>query len=128
MYWWVSIFFGHVIMYADTMTDSMKAAITETERRRAVQQKYNEEHGITPQTIKKAVRELISTSVASENIKGRERYSKDPDTMSKKDLKKEIERLSKKMNQAAVELNFEFAAKLRDEIKELKETLRDLGD
>lgn len=119
---------GHVIMYADTMTDSMKAAITETERRRAVQQKYNEEHGITPQTIKKAVRELISTSVASENIKGRERYSKDPDTMSKKDLKKEIERLSKKMNQAAVELNFEFAAKLRDEIKELKETLRDLGD
>ena len=119
---------GHVIMYADTVTDSMKAAITETERRRAVQQRYNEEHGITPQTIKKAVRELISTSVIDENAKGRERYSKDPDTMSKKDLKKEIERLSKKMNQAAVELNFEFAARLRDEIKELKETLRDLGD
>ena len=119
---------GHVIMYADTMTDSMKAAITETERRRALQQRYNEEHGITPQTIKKAVRELISTSVVDENSKGRERYSKDPDSMNKKDLKKEIERLSKKMNQAAVELNFEFAAKLRDEIKELKETLRDLGD
>ena len=119
---------GHVIMYADTVTDSMKAAITETERRRAVQQRYNEEHGITPQTIKKAVRELISASVIDENAKGRERYSKDPDTMSKKDLKKEIERLSKKMNQAAVELNFEFAARLRDEIKELKETLRDLGD
>ncbi len=119
---------GHVIMYADTMTDSMKAAIGETKRRRGIQQRYNEEHGITPQTIKKAVRELISTGLMDEGQKKNERYSKDPDSLSKKELKKEIDRLTKKMNQAAVELNFEFAAKLRDEIKELKETLRDLGD
>ncbi len=118
---------GHVIMYADTITDSMRAALDETNRRREIQQKYNEEHGITPQTIKKAVRELISTSIEAEEkrVSGRDRISKDPDTMNKKELGKEIDRLTRKMNQAATELNFELAALLRDELFELKVKLRD---
>ena len=120
---------GHVIMYADTITDSMRYAIDEPNRRRAIQQKYNEEHGITPQTIRKAVRELITTSVEdSEAAAGRGmRHGKDPDTLNKKELKKEIDQLTRRMNRAAAELNFELAAELRDEIKELKEALRDFG-
>ena len=118
---------GHVIMYADTITDSMRAALDETNRRREIQQKYNDEHGITPQTIKKAVRELISTSIEEEKNKAssRDRIGKDPDLMNKKELGKEIDRLTKKMNQAATELNFELAALLRDELFELKVKLRD---
>lgn len=109
---------GHVIMYADHMTDSMHAAITETERRREIQDEYNKEHGITPQTIKKDIRDLIKISDEHEEETGG--YEKDMESMSKKELKEVIERLSKKMNQAAAELNFELAAQLRDELKEFK--------
>ena len=119
---------GHVIMYADSITDSMRKAIDETNRRREIQQRYNDEHGITPQTIRKAVRELISTSLkaAEEDAEDRKRkVGKDPDLMNKKELGKEIERLTKKMNQAATELNFELAAIIRDELIELKIKLRD---
>ncbi len=117
---------GRVIMYADTITGSMKYALSETERRRRIQQAYNEAHGITPQTIKKEVRDLISTSVEDDKNPDKDRrYSRDAELMSKKELEKEIQRITKKMNQAAVELNFELAAKLRDEMKELKEALRD---
>ena len=110
---------GHVIMYADTMTDSMKNAIAETERRRKIQQKYNEEHGITPQTIKKGVRDLISISkkVAQEEM----RMEKDPESMSAKELDKLIKDIEKQMKKAAAELNFEAAAELRDKLIELKQ-------
>lgn len=112
---------GHVIMYADKITDSMAAAIEETERRRSIQEKYNEEHGITPKTIKKAVRDLISISreIAKEEYK----MEKDPESMDKKELEKLIAELTKKMKQAAVELNFEAAAELRDKLMELKKHL-----
>ncbi len=118
---------GHVIMYADSITDSMRHAIDETNRRREIQQKYNDENGITPQTIQKAVRELISTSIEKEEgrASAKDRIGKDPDLMNKKELGKEIDRLTKKMNQAATELNFELAAILRDELFELKVKLRD---
>ena len=115
---------GHVIMYADTITGSMNRAITETERRRAIQMKYNEEHGIIPQTIKKKVRDLITISKkVEEDIS---KIIKDAESMSETELKAVIKELTKKMNQAAVELNFELAAKLRDEIIELKKHLVDL--
>lgn len=117
---------GHVIMYADNMTDSMHAAITETERRRTIQDEYNKEHGITPQTIKKNIRDLIKISDDhEEESKG---YEKDMESMSKKELKEVIERLSKKMNQAAAELNFELAAQLRDELKEFKIAYQEYDD
>ncbi len=117
---------GHVIMYADMITDSMKYAIDETNRRRGLQQAYNEAHGITPQTIRKAVRELITTSVDEPDASaGRRRHGKDPEVLNKKELKKEIDQLTRRMNRAAAELDFELAAELRDEIKELKEALRD---
>lgn len=122
---------GHVIMYADTITDSMKYAIDETNRRREIQKAYNEEHGITPQSVQKAVRELISTEIEEDEAAAgkNKRFAKDdPDLMSKKELKKEIDRLTRRMNKEAAELNFEVAAQLRDEIKELKETLRDFED
>ena len=109
---------GHVIMYADSMTDSMKRAIDETNRRREIQQKYNEEHGITPQTIKKAVRDLISISKAAEASD--EDFRKDPESMDAKELGKLAKELEKKMRQAAAELNFEEAARLRDRMKEVK--------
>lgn len=109
---------GHVIMYADMMTDSMKNAISETERRRKIQQQYNEEHGITPQTIKKGVRDLIS--ISKEIAKEEEKLSKDPESMSKKELEKLIKDIDKKMKKAAAELNFEAAAELRDKMLELK--------
>ena len=115
---------GHVIMYADTITSSMNRAITETERRRAIQMKYNEEHGIIPQTIKKKVRDLISISKKVEEDSSK--IIKDAESMSETELKAVIKELTKKMNQAAVELNFELAAKLRDEIIELKKHLVDL--
>ena len=117
---------GHVIMYADNMTDSMHAAITETERRREIQDEYNKEHGITPQTIKKDIRDLIKISDEHEEETGG--YEKDMESMSKKELKEVIERLSKKMNQAAAELKFELAAQLRDELKEFKIAYQEYDD
>ena len=115
---------GHVIMYADTITDSMRLAIEETERRRKVQMRYNEEHGITPQTIKKSVRDLIAVSkkVAAEEL----RMEKDPESMSQKELEKLVQDLTKQMKKAAAELNFEAAAELRDKLVELKKVLNDL--
>lgn len=109
---------GHVIMYADVITESMQSAIAETKRRRGIQQKYNEEHGITPQTIQKSVRELISISkkVAREE----QQFAKDPESMSNKELDKLIAEVRKKMERAAAELNFEAAAELRDKMRELK--------
>ena len=117
---------GHVIMYADTITDSMRAAIDETNRRREIQQKYNEEHGITPQTIKKAVRDLIAISKAASA--NEEEFKKDPESMDAKELEKLVKELTKKMRQAAAELNFEEAAKLRDRMKEVKQMLLELED
>ena len=113
---------GRVIMYADTITDSMRNAIEETNRRRTIQQKYNEEHGITPQTIKKAVRDLISISksIAKEEA----RFEKDPESMSRKELEKLIADIQKKMKKAAAELDFETAAELRDKMMELKTQLQ----
>ena len=105
-------------MYADSITDSMKAAIDETNRRREIQQKYNEDHGITPQTIKKAVRDLISISKAA--AAGDGELKKDPESMDAKELDKLAKELAKKMRQAAAELNFEEAARLRDRRKEVK--------
>ncbi len=119
---------GRVIMYADTITQSMAKAISETERRREVQDRYNKEHGITPQSIKKEVRDIISLEVDSEEQSKDTKYAKDPESMTKKELKEEIARLTKRMNKAAMELNFEEAAKLRDELKELKIILRDYDD
>ncbi len=112
---------GRVIMYADNMTESMQKAIDETARRRAIQQKYNEEHGITPQTIKKAVRDLIAVtkSVAKEEA----RFEKDPESMDKDELEKLIAQVQKKMKRAATDLDFETAAMLRDELISLKEVL-----
>ncbi len=106
---------GHVIMYADKITDSMNLAITETARRRKIQMRYNEEHGITPQTIKKAVRDLISISKKVEN-----KIEIDPESMSKQEIEKTIKQLEKQMRKAAAELDFETAAMLRDKMIELK--------
>ena len=114
---------GHVIMYADTITDSMRKAIDETDRRRAIQERYNTEHGITPQSIKKSVRDLISISkkVAAEEL----RLEKDPESMSAKELEKLIKDVTKQMKKAAAELNFEAAAELRDKLVELKKLLHE---
>ena len=115
---------GHVIMYADSITDSMRAAIDETNRRREIQKAYNEAHGITPQTIKKAVRDLISISKAAEE--NEEDFRKEPESMDARELEKLAKELGKKMRQAAAELNFEEAARLRDRMKELKQMLLDM--
>ncbi len=117
---------GHVVMYADTITDSMRTALEETSRRREIQMKYNEEHGITPQSIKKAVRDLISISkaVAKEEL----RFEKDPESMSRKELEKLIAQVQKEMQRAAADLNFEAAAELRDKMVDLKGKLRDLKE
>ena len=111
-------------MYADTITDSMREALDETNRRREIQMKYNEEHGITPQTIKKAVRDLISISkvIAKEEV----RFEKDPESMTKKELEKLIGEIQKKMQKAAADLNFEAAAELRDKMLKLKKQLNDM--
>lgn len=115
---------GHVIMYADTVTDSMRVALDETNRRREIQMKYNAEHGITPQTIKKAVRDLISISkvIAKEEM----RFEKDPESMNRKELEKLIADIQKKMQKAAADLNFEAAAELRDKMIELKQRLQEM--
>ena len=117
---------GHVIMYADTMTDSMQAAIEETKRRRQVQMEYNEKHGITPKTIHKSVRDLISISkkVSSEEMK----LEKDPESMSEKELQAAIKDINKKMKKAAAELNFEVAAELRDQLIEFKKKLLEIEE
>ncbi|MDO4622470.1 MAG: excinuclease ABC subunit UvrB [Eubacteriales bacterium] len=115
---------GHVIMYADTMTDSMRNAIQETERRREIQEAYNKEHGITPQTIKKSVRDLIS--ISKEVAKQEERSEKDPESMSRKELENLIGKVEKQMKAAAADLNFEAAAELRDRMVELKKHLLEI--
>ncbi len=117
---------GHVVMYADTITESMQIALTETGRRREIQMKYNEEHGITPTTIKKAVRDLIAISkvIAKEEM----RFEKDPESMNRKELEKLIADVQKKMQKAAADLNFEAAAELRDKMIELKTKLRDMDE
>ena len=117
---------GRVIMYADVITDSMRIAIDETMRRRALQQKYNEEHGITPKTIKKAVRDLISISKAVAETE--EKLEKDPESMSRKELENLIKRVQKQMQAAAADLNFEMAASLRDKMLELKKNLEELDE
>ena len=127
---------GHVIMYGDTITDSMRAAITETKRRREIQMAYNEEHGITPTTIRKAVRDVISITNDSDDsmdgIGGKHTkdsaLKKDRESMNRKELTEMIAKLTKKMNKAAAELNFEEAAELRDELKKYKIALRDYED
>ncbi len=117
---------GRVIMYADTITGSMKAAIDETNRRRQIQDAYNKEHGITPTTIKKAIRDLITTGTDEDVDALNARLNeKDVESMSKKELQAEIKKYTKKMETAAAELNFEMAAEYRDHLKELKVTLRD---
>ena len=115
---------GHVIMYADKITDSMRHAIDETERRRKLQMEYNKEHGITPTTIQKSVRDLIAISkkVAKEEMD----FKKDPESMSRKELEKTIAEIQKKMQKAAAELNFEAAAEYRDSMIKLKQMLQDL--
>ena len=117
---------GRVIMYADRETDSMKKAIGETERRRGIQAAYNKEHGITPQTIKKAVRDLIKISTKAGS--GMEDLEKDPEYMTKEELEKQIQKIMKRMNQASAELNFEAAAALRDQMIELKKILEKIDD
>ncbi|HAG68780.1 MAG TPA: excinuclease ABC subunit B, partial [Lachnospiraceae bacterium] len=114
---------GRVVMYADMMTDSMKKAIEETNRRRGIQEKYNREHGITPTTIKKAVRDLISITkeIAREDLKLR----KDPESMDRQELQKLVKKVEDRMRKAAAELDFENAAMLRDEMLRLKEQLAD---
>lgn len=116
---------GHVIMYADNMTDSMRVAIEETNRRRAIQERYNEEHGITPTTIKKAVRDLIAISKAA--AASDKEFKKDPESMDAAELEKLSKELTKKMHQAAAELNFEEAAKLRDRMVQVKKMLQDIS-
>ena len=117
---------GHVIMYADKITDSMRVAIDETERRRKLQQAYNEEHGITPKTIQKSVRDLIAISkkVAAEEME----FDKDPESMSRRELENLIGDIQKKMKKAAAELNFEAAAEYRDKMVKLKNMLRDIEE
>ena len=105
---------GHVIMYADNMTDSMRLAIDETKRRRAIQEAYNKEHGITPKTIKKAVRDAIS--IYKETEEAPKKPEKDPESMSRKELEAAVKDVQKRMKQAAAELNFEEAALLRDQM------------
>ena len=113
-------------MYADNMTESMEKAISETERRRAIQEAYNREHGITPTTIKKAVRDLIAVSkkVAETEVK----LKKDPESMNRKELTRVIAQVEKQMRAAAADLNFEQAAELRDKMLELKKNLEELTE
>ena len=115
---------GHVIMYADVITDSMRRAIDETLRRRELQEAYNKEHGITPRTIKKAVRDLIS--ISKEVAKTQKKLEKDMESMSRKELEELIGKVQKPMTAAAADLNFEMAAELRDQMIELKKNLEEL--
>ena len=120
---------GRVIMYADEITQSMRVAIDETNRRREIQDAYNKEHGITPTTIQKSVRDLITTATDEDVDALNARYKeKDVESMSRKELKEEIKKYTKKMETAAAELNFEMAAEYRDRLKELKIALRDYDE
>jgi excinuclease ABC subunit B len=112
---------GHVIMYADTITGSMQVAIDETNRRREIQMRYNEQNGITPTTIKKAVRDRIS--ITKEAVKTVDKLEKDPESMSRAEIEKLIKKITKEMQKAATELNFEEAAQLRDQMIKLKKQL-----
>ena len=116
---------GHVIMYADVMTDSMKGAIEETERRRRIQEEYNREHGITPKTIQKAVRDLISIS---RNVEKESEPEKDFESMNRKELEEQIVQTQKKMKKAAAELDFETAAEQRDRMILLKKHLQEMDE
>ena len=113
-------------MYADVITDSMRRAIDETERRRQIQEQYNTEHNITPKTIQKSVRDLIriSKEIAAEEL----RMEKEPESMSRAELEKLIKKIEKQMRAAAAELNFEAAAELRDKMTELKQMLQEMID
>jgi excinuclease ABC subunit B len=115
---------GHVIMYADSITDSMRVAIDETKRRRAIQNQYNEEHGITPQTIQKAVQDVIA--ISKKVAKAADDLMRDPEDMDVAELEKLATDLKKKMDAAAADLNFEVAAEYRDQLIEIKNMLRDL--
>ena len=115
---------GHVIMYADRITDSMQAAMDETKRRRTIQEAYNKEHGITPTTIKKAVRDLIS--ITKEAEKTSQKLEKEPESMNADEIRKLIEKVEKQMRRAAADLDFETAASLRDQMLELKKHLDDV--
>ena len=117
---------GHVIMYADNITDSMRLAIDETKRRRAIQEAYNKEHGITPKTIKKAVRDAISISKEVEEVP--KKQEKDPESMSRKELEAALKDVQKRMKQAAAELNFEEAVVLRDRMIVLKKQLQEIEE
>ena len=117
---------GHVIMYADTVTDSMKAAIDETRRRREIQMQYNGEHGITPKTIQKAVRDLIS--ISKKVAKQEKMLEKDPESMSREELEKLVKDLNKQMKKAAADLDFETAAELRDKMIEIKKHLQEIDE
>ena len=121
---------GHVIMYADNITGSMQRALEETERRRSIQDEYNKKMGIVPQSIKKDVRDVITLEVSEDEIEYEKakRHTKDPESMTKKELKSEIARLTKRMNKAAAELNFEKAAELRDELKVLQKKFYNYDD
>jgi excinuclease ABC subunit B len=117
---------GHVIMYADTVTDSMKTCIDETNRRRSIQKAYNEEHGITPTTIKKAVRDVIR--ISSTDVHDEMKDAKDAESMSRKEIVAEIEKLNKKIKKAAAELNFEDALIYRDRMFTLKQELMKMDE
>ncbi|MCR4961012.1 MAG: excinuclease ABC subunit UvrB [Lachnospiraceae bacterium] len=115
---------GHVVMYADTITDSMRICLDETKRRRKIQMKYNEEHGITPTTIKKAIRDVIS--ISSGEAKSEPKFEKDVESMSRMELEQEIKKISEKIKKAAAELNFELCVELRDRMLEMKKELYDM--
>ena len=117
---------GHVIMYADVITDSMREAIDETNRRREIQDAYNKAHGIVPKTIKKDVRDLISVTRVIDSKDTR--MEKDMESMNADELKKEIADVTKQMKKAAADLNFELAAQLRDRMVELKKHLHEVED
>ena len=120
---------GRVIMYADEITRSMRAAIDETNRRRAIQDEYNKAHGITPTTIRKSIRDLITTGTDEDvDVLNAKLKEKDIESMTRKELQEEIKKYTKKMETAAAELNFEMAAEYRDRLKELKITLRDYDE
>jgi excinuclease ABC subunit B len=127
---------GQVIMYADKVTDSMRRAISETQRRRKVQLEYNEEHGINPETIRKAVTDILAMLRPAETApmpgkdqrgRSRDQVNRDLGNLAGDDIRRLILTLEEEMHDASTELRFEYAARLRDEIKDLKRELRDVG-
>ncbi len=128
---------GQVVMYADKITDSMNAAISETQRRRQLQLAYNEEHGIDPQTIRKAVGDILSMLRPDDTApvpgkdkrrrREREKVQRDLTSLPQQELQRLIQTLEEEMHEASAELRFEYAAKLRDEINDLRRELQDAG-